>query len=154
VFGTADLQADLAARKAAGLPGGLRHEIASVAALVEALRNGGIDEMPENVDIELALHLVATHHGLGRPLPKVPSLWVSGSRRESSRRPPAAGPREFAVVAALISATVSPDGAEGWDNGAWLRRFFAIIDRYGPWGSAYLEAMLILADRTVSADGG
>ncbi|MDQ3677372.1 MAG: type I-U CRISPR-associated helicase/endonuclease Cas3, partial [Actinomycetota bacterium] len=73
VFGTADVQAGRAARSAAGLPSGLRHEIASVAALAEAVADGGVDGMPDEVDAELALHLVATHHGLGRPVPRVPS---------------------------------------------------------------------------------
>jgi CRISPR-associated endonuclease/helicase Cas3 len=141
VFGTADVQASRAARAAAGLPGGLRHEIASVAALAEAVANGDVADMPDDVDVELALHLVATHHGLGRPVPRVPS-------------PSASGPRQFAVRAAGISATARGDAVEGWEAGAWLRRFLAVVDRYGPWGSAYLEALLMLSDRTVSGEGG
>jgi len=141
VFGTADVQASRAARAAAGLPGGLRHEIASVAALADAVENGGITDMPDAVDVELALHLVATHHGLGRPLPRVPF-------------PSASGPREFAVRAAGIAASARGDAVEGWEAGAWLRRFLAVVDRYGPWGSAYLEALLMLSDRTVSQEGG
>lgn len=139
VFGTADVQASRAARAAAGLPGGLRHEIASVAALADAVASGGVSEMPDEVDIELALHLVATHHGLGRPVPGVPS-------------PSASRPREFAVSAAGIVATARGDA--GWEAGAWLRRFLAVVDRYGPWGTAYLETLLMLADRTVSQEGG
>lgn len=141
VFGTADVQASRAARTAAGLPGGLRHEIASVAALADAVDNGGVADMPEEVDVELALHLVATHHGLGRPVPHVPS-------------PSASRPREFAVKAAGIDASACGDAVEAWEAGAWLRRFLAVVDHYGPWGSAYLEALLILSDRTVSQEGG
>ena len=141
VFGTADVQASRAARAAAGLPGGLRHEIASVASLAEAVANGGVADIPDEVDVELALHLVATHHGLGRPVPRVPS-------------PSASGPREFAVRAAGIAASARGDAVEGWEAGAWLRRFLAVVDRYGPWGSAYLEALLMLSDRTVSQEGG
>jgi CRISPR-associated endonuclease/helicase Cas3 len=141
VFGTADVQASRAARAAAGLPGGLRHEIASVAALADAVANGGVADMPVEVDVELALHLVATHHGLGRPVPRVPS-------------PSAPGPRKFAVTAAGIVASARGDAVEGWEAGAWLRRFLGVVDRYGPWGSAYLEALLMLADRTVSQEGG
>jgi CRISPR-associated endonuclease/helicase Cas3 len=140
VFGTADLQASRAARSAAGLPRGLRHEIGSVAALADAIARGAVADMPEHVDIELAYHLVATHHGLGRPVPRVPS-------------PSAAGPREFVVDAAGIVGSARGDAIEGWDGGAWLRRFLAVIERYGPWGTAYLEALLILADRTVSGEG-
>jgi hypothetical protein len=58
------------------------------------------------------------------------------------------------VSAAGIEARASGDAIEGWNDGAWLRRFFAIIERYGPWGTAYLEALLILADRAVSQEGG
>lgn len=141
VFGTADVQASRAARSAAGLPSGLRHEIASVAALAEAVADGRVAGMPDEVDAELALHLVATHHGLGRPLPRVPS--TSGS-----------APRAFAVRAAGITASARGDAIEGWDDGAWLNRFLVIIDRYGPWGSAYLEALLMLSDRSVSRAGG
>ena len=141
VFGTADVQASRAARAAAGLPGGLRHEIASVAALADALATGGVADMPDEVDIELALHLVATHHGLGRPVPRVPSTSASG-------------PREFAVRAAGIAGSARGDAVEAWEAGAWLRRFLAVVDRYGPWGSAYLEALLMLSDRTVSQEGG
>jgi CRISPR-associated endonuclease/helicase Cas3 len=140
VFGTADVQADRAARVAAGLPRGLRHEIASVAALADAVENGGVTGMPVDVDLELALHLVATHHGLGRPFPRVPS-------------PSASAPRAFAVAAAGIDGSACGDAVEGWDEGAWLHRFLTIIDRYGPWGTAYLEALLMLADRSVSAKG-
>jgi hypothetical protein len=57
------------------------------------------------------------------------------------------------VDAAGIQARASGDAIEGWDDGAWLRRFFATIERYGPWGTAYLEALLILADRAVSREG-
>lgn len=141
VFGTADVQASRAARAAADLPGGLRHEIASVAALGAAIERGGVADMPGEVDVELALHLVATHHGLGRPVPRVPSA-------------SAVGPREFAVTAAGIAASARGDAVEGWDEGAWVRRFLAVVDRYGPWGSAYLEALLMLSDRTVSQEGG
>ncbi|MGO9959373.1 MAG: HD domain-containing protein, partial [Solirubrobacteraceae bacterium] len=141
VFGTADVQASRAARAAAGLPRGLRHEIASVAALADAITNDAVRDMPEQVDVDLALHLVGTHHGLGRPVPRVPA-------------PSTSAPREFAVNAAGMTGTARGDALEGWDHGAWLRRFFAVIDRYGPWGSAYLEALLILSDRTVSQEGG
>ncbi|MEA2172202.1 MAG: CRISPR-associated endonuclease/helicase Cas3, partial [Solirubrobacteraceae bacterium] len=141
VFGTADVQASRRARVAAGLPSGLRHEIASVAALDNALDNDEVTGMPDEVDRELALHLVATHHGLGRPIPRVPSLSNSA-------------PREFVVDAAGITATARGDAIEGWDEGAWLSRFLAIVDRYGAWGSAYLEALMVLADRTVSQEGG
>jgi len=140
VFGTSDVIAARAARANAGLPRGLRHEIASVAALLDAVRSNGLPDGYDQADIELALHLVGTHHGLGRPLPLAPELEGSHAR-------------EFQAVAAGMSGIASGDGQDGWDDGAWLRRFFAVLDRFGPWGTAYLEALVVLADRTVSAEG-
>lgn len=46
------------------------------------------------------------------------------------------------------------DGLDGWAQGAWFERFFSLQERYGPWSLAYLEALLVLADRTVSREGG
>jgi hypothetical protein len=66
----------------------------------------------------------------------------------------ASGPREFAVSAAGIAGIARGDAIEAWEAGAWLRRFLAVVDRSGPWGSAYLEALLMLSDRTVSQEGG
>lgn len=141
VFGTDDVQADRRARVAAGLPRGLRHEIASVAILACALAEGGIVDPSPEVDVELALHLVGTHHGLGRAVPRVP-------RGEGSQS------RAFAADLCGVSGVAVGDGMEGWAEGAWLRRFFGVIESYGAWGTAYLEALVVLADRLVSAEGG
>lgn len=140
-FGTRDFRVSRRARRAAGLPQGLRHEIASVAALDDAFARGDVDDMPSEIDRELALHLVGTHHGLGRPVPYVPASEGTD-------------PREFAARVAGIAGTARGDGLDGWADGAWLRRFVDVVGRYGPWGTAYLEAILMLADRTVSQEGG
>lgn len=138
VFGTDDRLSERIARRASGLPPGLRHEIASVAVLADHLsRSGG--RTAQGVDEDLALHLVGTHHGLGRPWPRIPGE--------------GAPPRAFAAAMAGIAGRALGDGLDGWAEGAWLRRFFSVTGRYGSWGTAYLEAILILADRTVSAEG-
>ncbi len=138
-FGTADLRADRAARKASGLPAGLRHEVESVAVLGDALAGGTVAAMPPEVDEELLLHLVGTYHGLGRPVPRRPHG--------------GAPPRAYRATAAGIAGTAAGDGVGGWAGGAWLERFLTVTERYGPWGSAYLGALLILADRAVSGEG-
>jgi len=138
VFGTDDRRMARLAERRAGLPRGLRHEIASVAILRDHLeRTRPLDGC--GFDEDLALHLVATHHGLGRPWPSLPRGGAAA--------------REFAVASAGIQGTARGDGLDGWNDGEWLRRFIAINERYGAWGTAYLEAVLILADRTVSSEG-
>ncbi len=138
-FGTADLSADRAARAAAGLPRDLRHEVESVAILQRALATDGVDGLPPGLDHELLLHLVGTHHGLGRPVPRLPHGGAAS--------------REYLARAAGVAGTGSGDGVGAWSDGEWLERFLTVTGRYGPWGSAYLGALLVLADRTVSGEG-
>lgn len=120
-----------AERIAAGWPKHKRHEALSVA-LLAARGPDGLDE----VDLDLALYLVATHHGQFRPFM------------------PAEGADERPVE---VQATI-----EGRDVGvrsdtelAWreqVDRFVRLGERYGPWGLAGLEAVLVLADRRASGE--
>lgn len=139
VFGTDDRAAARAAQRRSGLPRGLRHEIASVAVLASHL---GERRPAEGwcFDEALALHVVGSHHGLGRPWPRMPG--------------PGAPALDFFAEAAGVRGVARGDGLDGWAQGAWLDRFFDVTGRYGAWGTAYLEALLMLADRTVSAEGG
>lgn len=143
VFGTDDRRADRTARKASGMPDHLRHEQASVAILADALANDRVTGLPDRpglgIDPELALHETCSHHGHDRPWPPVPR---GGT--------PARG---FAVNIGGVAGTALGEGLEAWDHGASFRRFHALNARYGPWTLAYLESMLVLADRTVSAEG-
>lgn len=136
-FGTADPRASGRAQALAGLPAGLRHEIGSVAVLADALRAD--PDLGDSLDTDLALALVASHHGLGRPVPQVPGE--------------GAPPRDFSVNAAGVMGSATGDGLDGWNDGEWTRRFWDVTGRYGAWGGAYLEAILVLADRAVSARG-
>jgi CRISPR-associated endonuclease/helicase Cas3 len=136
-FGMADPRASRLAARLAALPKHQHHEIASVAILAVCLASE--TSTHAWLDVELALYLVAVHHGLGRPIPAVPE---GGD--------PA---RPFEVDAAGIRGTARGDGRDGWADGAWLERFWRVQERYGAWGLAYLEALLMSADRLVSARG-
>ncbi|MBA2347214.1 MAG: hypothetical protein H0V81_02875 [Solirubrobacterales bacterium] len=139
IFGTQDLSASRAARKASGWPTDLRHEVESVEILQDALRTGTVTEGTELSDAQLLLHAVGTHHGLGRPVP---------------RRPHGGAPaRAFVASAAGIRGRSGGNGESAWGEGAWLRRFLNVNASYGPWGAAYLCALLVLADRSVSGEG-
>ncbi len=136
-FGTHDPRTSLIAARLAGLPRRQRHEIASVAVLEQALAAGELDV--DGLDRDLSLHSVGVHHGLGRPIPEVPE---------------GGGPaRTFQIDAAGVSGAARGDGRDGWAQGAWLERFWLMCERYGPWGTAYLEALLVLSDRVVSSRG-
>lgn len=139
VFGTQDLQASRAARRASGWPIDLRHEVESVEILQDALADQASFELSEPRHAQLLLHAVGTHHGLGRPIP---------------RRPRGGAPaRPFAVSVAGIRGRSAGDGRAAWGEGAWLDRFLSVHGDYGAWGAAYLCALLVLADRAVSGEG-
>ena len=131
-FGTGDRSRDAIAREIAGLPRGLRHEQVSVEILIDAAELA-TDER------DLVLHLTASHHGSNHPLPPVPE---GGSP-----------PRRFRVEANGLAGEALGDGSAGWEDGEALRRASRLRKRFGPWALAYLESVLMLADRTVSAEG-
>lgn len=118
------------ARQRAGYPRGYRHELLSLKMAIDTptLLEGAHDR-------ELVLHLVASHHGWCRPFPPLDDhpddfmvevrhgdLDVRGSTRHKQ---------------ALL------------DSGA-SERFWALVERYGWWGLAWLEAVLRLADHRAS----
>ena len=110
-------------RESSGWPAGKRHELASAVAVERAF--------PED---RLAVWLVATHHGRNRPFPAAVEddlddelvAFVEG--------------REIALPCA---ATPSPASS--------LQTLVELSYEYGQWGLAFLEALLMSADRTVSA---
>jgi CRISPR-associated endonuclease/helicase Cas3 len=113
------------ARKMAGYPKGARHELMSVAMLA------GDAKETDDIDFELLLHLVASHHGRCRPFaPVVEDVepvevryggWRAGSKHGLER----------------VGSGVS-------------ERFWRLTSRYGWYGLAYLEAVLRLADQRES----
>jgi CRISPR-associated endonuclease/helicase Cas3 len=105
-------------------PKGARHEFASV-----ALAELGVD-WPEQCDRELALYLIGTHHGWGRPFPPV---WTDTDYEIK------------AEVNGRAAAIRNPSTAARIDSG-WAGRFWRLNRKYGWWGLAYLEAMVRRAD--------
>ncbi|HEX5366974.1 MAG TPA: type I-U CRISPR-associated helicase/endonuclease Cas3 [Acidimicrobiales bacterium] len=119
-------QASKAAFERAGYPRGARHEMLSVA-LAESV--GGL--RAKAGDWDLVLHLVASHHGLGRPFPPVVH-----------------DPAPRAVVAHVDGIELrarSDHGLAAVGSGV-DERFWRVVRRYGVWGAAYLEAVFRLAD--------
>jgi CRISPR-associated endonuclease/helicase Cas3 len=125
-------------RRRAGLPDGFRHEFVS-AALVRRNRDATLAGLTADGG-ELVEYLVGVHHGRGRPF--IPYV------REGDP-----GGRE--TVRAEWEGRRLEAGADHglWrlDEG-WAELFWRLVGRYGPWGLAYLEALLRLADGARSAE--
>ncbi|MDQ1288044.1 MAG: CRISPR-associated endonuclease/helicase Cas3 [Actinomycetota bacterium] len=133
----ADQQAWLRARQRSGLPRGARHEAWSMALVREHLRHTENlrPDTPYQGDLDLLLHLVASHHGHARPfLPLVTD------------------PSPRAVQARIDDDEVSVPSEDTvpLDHPA---RFARLNDRYGRWGLALLESIVRCADTTVSGEG-
>lgn len=139
-FGTRDRSRDQAAREASGMPTGLRHEQASVGILEASFNSGETGKLPLSpINPDLLLYLVGAHHGKNHPIPPVPE---GGSP-----------PRPFRAEANGLSGNATGDGDEGWNDGESLKRATRLRNQLGPWALAYLEALLVMADRTISAEG-
>jgi CRISPR-associated endonuclease/helicase Cas3 len=125
--------------KRSGLPAGFRHELMSVA-LVRAGREQLLHDLAED-EHELVEYLVGTHHGRGRPF--VPVV--------EERQPE---PVTLTWQGRRLSA--SPDHRLWHLGRGWADLFWGLVRRYGVWGLAYLEAVLVLADqaRSHQEEGG
>lgn len=125
---------DLARRRElarqAGYPRGTRHEMTSVAMLTSAP-----DLLAGAHDVDLVLHLVASHHGWARPF--APVVVDTSTAR---------------IEATISNQSVSsPVTNELYRLGSGIAdRFWSCTRRYGWYGLAYLEAVLRLADHRAS----
>lgn len=120
-----------AIREASGLPDGFRHEMLSLALAQHCA------VLPQDRwQAELALHLIASHHGHGRPF-----------------APVAPDPAPPDVDGTLAGHRITWDAsrrqaippAHRLDSGI-PERFWRLTRRYGWWGLAYAEAVLRLSD--------
>ena len=119
-------------RKEAGWPRGGRHEELS-ARLVHAWLQQGKTTFNQQ-EQDLLIHLIASHHGKGRPFTKpVPD----GSPAQVSSL----------IDGVQVQASANLAVAD-WDQPA---RFRGLNQWLGPWGLSLMEAIVTLADHTVSA---
>ncbi|HEY7338332.1 MAG TPA: type I-U CRISPR-associated helicase/endonuclease Cas3 [Bryobacteraceae bacterium] len=115
---------------------GFRHEFFSM----QLAERFGL--IPANDDArELALHLIASHHGYARPFaPPVVDKWVAEGRGG-----------ELCLNALGFECSLSAEErrdlrpAHSLDSGV-AERFWKLTRRYGWWGLAYLEGVLRLSD--------
>lgn len=117
-----------------GYPKGMRHEVASVAMIESNDKVIGSAH-----DRDLVLHLVGSHHGWGRPFPPI----IKDPRPETLRYTFESHSME--ASSDLVDSSLALDMAD---------RFWLLIDRYGYYGLAWLEAILRLADHQQSAREG
>ena len=117
------------ARRSAGWPRGGRHELLSVRLATEYLA-----ATPVDCDAGLVLHLIAAHHGHGRPL--VPTVEDDAT---------------FAIKADLDGQTATVAGNLGTPDWTQPARFRCVCERYGLWGVALLESIVRQADHLASA---
>ncbi len=117
-----------AARIRAGYPKGGRHELLSVRladAAGAALAGAG--------DLDLVLHLIASHHGRCRPF-----------------APVVQDPEGSSLTCSLPTLGIEikglATGLEQFGSGV-AERFWSLNERYGVWGLAWLETLLRLGDR-------
>ncbi|GBC87545.1 hypothetical protein HRbin12_01556 [bacterium HR12] len=119
-----------AIREASGLPEDFRHEMLSM----ELARRFAVPN--DDCLADLVLHLVASHHGHGRPFAPVchdPS-------------PPDVRGALGGIDCCLNAVDrFSSPPAHRLDSGV-AERFWRLTRRYGWWGLAYLEALVRLAD--------
>lgn len=120
------------ARRRSGLPASARHEAWSHA-LVAAHLAETVGSYPG--DVELLLHLIASHHGHARPL--LPPVLDTAPHRLVAHI-------DDTIVTAELPRRVDLNHAE---------RFQSLNRRYGRWGLALLEAVVRCADQTVSGEG-
>jgi CRISPR-associated endonuclease/helicase Cas3 len=119
-----------AARQAAGVPPGFRHEVLSV----QLAQHAGLPQVCA-ADHMLILHLIAAHHGYCRPFAPVV---IDGDP-----------PDVECEFVALTSAVRTTSQLHNLGSGI-ADRFWTLTRRYGWWGLAYLEAILRLADQQAS----
>jgi CRISPR-associated endonuclease/helicase Cas3 len=127
-----------AASERAGLPKGFRHEMLSVQM---AETEVGSTALPTEPSLRaLVLHLIATHHGYGRPFAPVV---------KDDAPPDVTLPMKEKTVA-ITSEQRSERPSHALDSGI-AERFWQMTRHHGWWGIAFLETIIRLADQRASA---
>jgi len=118
-----------------------RHEALSVRVAIEDPR---FSSQSDSMDCELALWLIGTHHGWGRPF--FPHEDDCGDSAREIR-----GPNGETIS---LPAAPGPQRSDfEWDGLDWPALFDRLHNRYGRWDLARLEAFLRLADHRASEEG-
>ena len=119
-------------RRVRRYPTGMRHEVASVA-MVESNPN----VLSSAHDKDLVLHLIGTHHGYSRPLPPI----IEDAESQT-----------LSYTFDGIDIETQPDLPESSVALEIADRFWRLVERYGYYGLAWLEAILRLADHRQSEE--
>jgi len=128
-----------AASERAGLPKGFRHEMLSVQMAESEV---GSTALPTEPALRaLVLHLIATHHGYGRPFAPVV---------KDDAPPDVTLPMKEKMIA-VTSAQRIEHPSHTLDSGV-AERFWQMTRHHGWWGIAFLETILRLADQQASAN--
>jgi len=121
-----------ATRRAAGWPGGGRHEDLSARLVRRWMETRDHELNPLLAD--LLIHLVVSHHGSGRPL-----------------IPPAADDSSGTVAGTIDGDVVEVSASLARIDWEQPSRFRRLNDEFGPWGLALLEAIVRQSDHQVSS---
>lgn len=117
-------------RRVRRYPQGMRHELASLAMVQSS--NTALEEAH---DPDLVLYLIGTHHGFGRSLPQL--------RLDAS-------PRELRYQSDEHLLTANTKSIDASLAIAMTERFWRLVENYGYYGLAWLEAIFRLADHRES----
>ncbi len=123
-------------RERSRLPDGFRHEMLSM----QIIEHCWGDLVDPSIDADLLLHLVAAHHGHGRPF--APVAMDCGQTEETL-----AIAVEGLSISAKARRQLTP--SHRLDSGV-ADRFWRLTRHHGWWGLAYLESILRLADQQAS----
>lgn len=133
--------ADQQARKRAALPERWRHEALSVKI---ALEDDRLAAENADMDRELAVWLIGTHHGWGRP------FFPHQDEADETAR----------TVSGIDGKPISLPASPGpqysdfeWEGRDWAQLSDLLHRRYGAWELARFEAVLRLADHRASEEG-
>ncbi len=119
---------EILAKSPAAINPTVRHELMSV-----RMAESNPELLPDAPGArELALHLIASHHGYGRP-------FAQPGRGDAEKRA-----ADFALQGATMQGQ-GPTGLERMDSGI-AERYWSLTRKYGWWGLAYLEAIVRVAD--------